>query len=134
MKKTFKKLIDFSLSSIMRSENQSIVSSIFKQLQYQVFQQFLEITEKLFKSLEKYFCLHCSHEQVEKSSQENFKLIKNTLPNKSGNPKSFKNDHSSCKTFQLAWLQLLYFNLVISEKVLRSKIKYFTGNLRKIFI
>ena len=27
---------------------------------------------------------------VEKSNQENLKVIKNTLPNKSGNPKSFK--------------------------------------------
>ena len=35
--------------------------------------------------------LHCSCKKVvEKSNRENLKVIKNTLPNKSGYPESFK--------------------------------------------
>ena len=39
----------------------------------------------------KLFDLHCSSKEVvEKSNKENLKVTKNTLPNKSGNPESFK--------------------------------------------
>ena len=39
----------------------------------------------------KLFYLHCSCEkEVEKSNQKNLNVIKNTLPNKSGNPESLK--------------------------------------------
>ena len=41
------------------------------------------------------FCVHCSRGNVEESSWENFKLIKNTLPNKSENPENLKNNHNS---------------------------------------
>ena len=37
---------------------------------------------------------------VEKSNQ-NLKVIKNTLPYKSGNPESLKNNHSSWRVLQL---------------------------------
>ena len=39
---------------------------------------------------ENLFYSHYFLKNVEKSSSENFKLIKNTLPNKSGNPESLK--------------------------------------------
>ena len=43
------------------------------------------------KKLIKLFYLHCSCKKiVEKSNQENLKVIKNTLPNKPGNPESLK--------------------------------------------
>ena len=38
---------------------------------------------------------------VENSNQENLKVIKNTLPNKSRNPESLKNNHSSWRALQL---------------------------------
>ena len=46
----------------------------------------------IIKKLIKLFYLHCSCKKVvEKSNKENLKVIKNTLPNKSGNPESLKN-------------------------------------------
>ena len=43
------------------------------------------------KKLIKLFYLHCScKEVVEKSNKEYLKVIKNTLPNKSGNPANLK--------------------------------------------
>ena len=43
------------------------------------------------KKLFKLFYLHCFSEKVvEKSNKENLKVIKNTLPNKSGNPERLK--------------------------------------------
>ena len=43
------------------------------------------------KEIIKLFYLHCSYiKVVEKSNQENLKVIKNFLPNKSGNPESLK--------------------------------------------
>ena len=50
------------------------------------------------KKLIKLFYLLCSCEIVaEKSNYENLKVIKNTLPNKSGNPESLEteNNHRS---------------------------------------
>ena len=38
------------------------------------------------------FCLLCSRKKVEKSSEENFKLIRNILPNKPGNSESLKSN------------------------------------------
>ena len=50
----------------------------------------------------KLFYLLCSCKRVvEKSHLENLKVIKNTLPNKSGNPESLKNNHSSWKALQI---------------------------------
>ena len=44
-----------------------------------------------FNKLIKLFYLHCSCKKVvEKWNKENLKIIKNTLPNKSGNPESLK--------------------------------------------
>ena len=49
----------------------------------------LSITKKLIKL----FYLHCSCKKVvENSNKENLKVIKNTLPNKSVNPESLKNN------------------------------------------
>ena len=43
------------------------------------------------KKLIKLFHLHCSCKKVvEKSYKENLKVIKNTLPSKSGNPESLQ--------------------------------------------
>ena len=43
------------------------------------------------KKLVKLFYFHCSYKKlVEKLNKENLKVIKNILPNKSGNPKSLK--------------------------------------------
>ena len=43
----------------------------------------------IIKKLIKLFYLHCSCKKVvEKSNKENLKVIKNTSPNKSGNPES----------------------------------------------
>ena len=36
------------------------------------------------------FCFLCIREKVEKSSSENFKLIRNALANKKGNPESLQ--------------------------------------------
>ena len=45
----------------------------------------------MIKKLIKLFYLLFSYERVaEKSNKENLKVIKNTLPNKSGNPESLK--------------------------------------------
>ena len=46
----------------------------------------------IIKKLIKLFYLHCSCKKVvEESNKENLKVIKNTLPNKWGNPESLKN-------------------------------------------
>ena len=46
---------------------------------------------RFIKKLIKLFYLQCCYKKVvEKSGKENLKMIKNTLPNKSGNPKNLK--------------------------------------------
>ena len=50
----------------------------------------------------KLFNLHCSCKKVvEKPNKENFKVIENTLPNKSANRNSLKDNQSSWKALQL---------------------------------
>ena len=49
------------------------------------------VTLCIIKELIKLFYLNCSYvEVVEKSNEENIKVIKNTRPNNSGNPESLK--------------------------------------------
>ena len=44
----------------------------------------------MIKRLTKLFCLQCSCTKIVEKPNENLKVIKNILPNKSGNPESFK--------------------------------------------
>ena len=49
----------------------------------------MTVSISIIKKLIKLFYLHCSYKKVvEKSNKENLKVIKNTLPNKSGNPEN----------------------------------------------
>ena len=62
--------------------------------------QSLRIIKKLSKL---FYLLFSSKRVVEKSNEDNLKVIKYTLPNKSGNPESLKNNHSNQKALQLMY-------------------------------
>ena len=69
------KLVPASFSYI--SELVIVINNLFN----------LSIIKKLIKP----YYLHCSCKNiVEKSNKDNLKVVKNTLPNKSGNPESLK--------------------------------------------
>ena len=54
----------------------------------------------VIKKLIKLFYLYCSCKKVvEKSNNENLKVIKNTLPNKSGNPENLKKQSGQLESY-----------------------------------
>ena len=69
-----------SLSEVRR-ENKKLTAIVLS---------ILKVVSTVYISLKTFFYFHCSPQKVEKSSYENFTLIRNNLPNKSWNPGSLK--------------------------------------------